>query len=201
MNHPAQSPTEFFDVLDRNGLYTGAIASREDCHAQGLWHKAVVVFILSPDNKNVLLQKRSSTKKLWPGLWDVTAGGHVLSGELNYQAAPRETAEELGIELAKTDLEFIGSAISENIIGDVTNRHFNEYYVTHLDLDPQTLKLQPEEVADIRWFSVEELRERINNNYDGIADKVGCWEYLFWYLGTSSKTQNNSKAQNDSSRA
>lgn len=150
---------EFFDILDPNGVYTGKTASRDDCHREGFW----------------------------PGLWDVTAGGHVLANELNYQAAIRETAEELGITLTKNDLEFIGAVTSENIIGNITNRHFNEYYITHLDLDPQTLKLQPEEVEDIRWISIKELRKRINNNHDGIADKTGCWEYLFWYLDRTSR--------------
>ena len=174
--------TEFFDVLNSNGIYTGEIASREDCHKQGLWHKAVVVFILSPDNQKVLLQKRSTTKKLWPGLWDVTAGGHVLAGELSCQAALRETAEELGVTLSKSDLEFIGATTSENVAGNIINRHFNEYYVTHADLNPANLTLQPEEVEDVRWISANELIKKIQNNYDGITDKIGCWEYLVKYL-------------------
>ncbi len=77
---------EIFDILNENGEYTNEVASREECHKKGLWHKAVVVFILSTDNKKVLLQQRSSTKKLWPNLWDITAGGHVLTGEFGYQA-------------------------------------------------------------------------------------------------------------------
>lgn len=81
---------EFFDVLNENGEYINEIASRDECHKKGLWHRAVVVFIVSNDNKKVLLQQRSSTKKLWPNLWDITAGGHVLSNELGYQAVIRE---------------------------------------------------------------------------------------------------------------
>lgn len=44
---------EYFDVLNSNGEYTNKIASREDCHNNGLWHKAVVLVILSEDNKKV----------------------------------------------------------------------------------------------------------------------------------------------------
>ncbi len=73
--------SEFFDVLDENGEYINEVASREECHKKGLWHKGVVAFIMNSNNQ-ILLQKRSSTKKLWPDLWDVTAGGHVLTGEL-----------------------------------------------------------------------------------------------------------------------
>lgn len=53
---------EFFDVLNANGEYTNEVASRDECHRKGLYHKAVVVFIVSEDNERVLLQQRSSTK-------------------------------------------------------------------------------------------------------------------------------------------
>ena len=56
--------------------------------------KNVYAFIID-DNKNVLLQKRSNTKKLWPNMWDVTVGGHVDSGEFGRQALIREVKEEL----------------------------------------------------------------------------------------------------------
>ena len=141
--------TEFFDVLKETGEYSNEVASREECHKKGLWHKAAVVFIINKDNSKVLLQKRSATKRLWPNLWDVTAGGHVLTGELGYQAIIRETKEEIGIDIQKQDLEFIGATISENIKGDIINRHFNEYYVVHMDIDEKELKLQTEEVQEI----------------------------------------------------
>ena len=56
---------------------------------------------------------------MWPNMWDITAGGHVLAGEFGFQAAIREAKEELGIELDKNDMTFIGSSISTNIKGDI----------------------------------------------------------------------------------
>ena len=47
----------YFDVLNEKGEYTNRVESREECHKKGLWHKAVVVFIISTDNKKVLLQQ------------------------------------------------------------------------------------------------------------------------------------------------
>lgn len=32
---------------------------------------------------------------MWPNLWNITAGGHVLSSEFSYNAIIRETKEEL----------------------------------------------------------------------------------------------------------
>jgi len=80
---------EYFEVLNQKGEYTGEVETREKCHKEGLWHKAVVIFIINSKSQ-VLLQKRSATKKLWPNMWDVTAGGHVLAGEMGLQAILRE---------------------------------------------------------------------------------------------------------------
>lgn len=173
---------EKFDVLNENGEYIDKVATREECHKNGLWHKAVVVFIISKDNNKVLLQKRSANKKLWPNLWDITAGGHVLTGELGYQAAIRETKEEIGIDIDKNDLEFIGGTTSENIQGDIVNKHFNEYYVVHSDININSITLQQEEVSDIKWVTTEELIRRIDNNYEELTGKYGCWKYLKKYF-------------------
>ena len=173
---------EYFDVLNSNGEYTNDVASREECHKKGLYHKAVVVIVLSTDNKKVLLQKRSANKKLWPNLWDITAGGHVLSGEFGYEAVIRETKEEIGIDIKKEELEFIGATTSETIKGDIINRHFNEYFIVHKDIDINDITLQEEEVQDIKWLEKEEVIRRIKNNYEDLTEKIGCWNYLMKYF-------------------
>ena len=173
---------ELFDVLNENGEFTNQICSREECHKLGLYHKAVVVFIISTDNKKILLQQRSARKKLWPNLWDITAGGHVLSGEFGFQAVIRETKEEIGIDIYKSDLEFIGGTVSENISGDIVNRHFNEFYIVHKDVDINDIVLDKNEVQDIKWFKIEEVINKINNNYETLTDKVSCWNYLLKYF-------------------
>lgn len=177
---------EFFDVLDEKGQYTGKVESREKCHKEGLWHKAVAIFIIN-SKQQVLLQRRSPSKKLWPNMWDITAGGHVLTGEFGFQSVIRETEEELGAELDQNDITFIGSSISTNYKGDIINKHFNEYYIVHKDIDETKLKLQEEEVAEVKWIDKDEIIERIKDNYNGITDKEGCWEYLMKYYEWADK--------------
>ena len=121
---------EYFDVLNERGEFTGKIESREKCHKEGLWHKAVAIFIIN-SKKQVLLQKRSGTKKLWPNMWDITAGGHVLAGEFGFETVIREIKEELGVTLDKDNITFIGASISSNLKGDIVNNHFNEYYIVN----------------------------------------------------------------------
>ena len=40
------------------------------------------------------------------------------------------------------------------------------------------IKLQKEEVSEIKYFSKEEILKRIANNYEGLTDKTGPWNFL-----------------------
>lgn len=177
---------EYFDVLNENGEFTGEVASREKCHIYGLYHKAVVLFIIN-SNGDVLLQQRSANKKLWPNLWDITAGGHVLKDEFGYEAVIRETKEEIGLDLEVQELLFIGCTRSTNMKKDFINRHFNEFYIAKKDINLSNLILQEEEVQDIKWVPKEEILKRINHNYDQLTDKISCWQYLEKYLNSKNK--------------
>lgn len=168
---------EIFDVLNEFGEFTGKTATREECHKNGYWHRAVYAFIID-DSGNVLLQKRSSSKKLWPNLWDVTVGGHVNSGEFGRQALIRETKEELGIEILDEDIKYLIGSTSINKQGNIVNKHYNECYLITKNIDISHIVLQEEEVTEVKYFSKDELLKRIDNNYQGLTDKTGPWNFL-----------------------
>lgn len=172
---------EKIDVLNKWGEATGEIMDRDECHKKGIWHRAISIILVN-DNGDVLLQQRSKNKKTWPNMWDVMAGGHVLAGEFGYEAAIRETKEEVGIDITKEDLLYIGSTTSENIFPNIINRHYNEYFVITKKVDIKDIKLQEDEVQDIRWFKKEEVINRIHNNYDGLTEKIAQWLFLEKYL-------------------
>lgn len=168
---------EKFDVLNEFGEFTGEIATREECHKRGLWHRAVYAFIID-DNRNILLQKRSSNKKLWPNMWDVTVGGHVDAGEFGRQALIREVKEELGIQINDSDIKYLVGSTSINVQGDIINKHYNECYLIVKNIDISDIKIQKEEVSEVRLFSKDEILKRISNNYEGLAEKIGAWNFL-----------------------
>ena len=174
---------EYFDVLNEQGEFTDKVETREVCHEKGLWHRAIYGFIFN-EKGEVLLQKRSQSKKLWPGLWDITAGGHVLAGEFGEQALIREVKEELGIEIKQEEIRYLVGSISSNVKGNIVNNHFNECYIITKQIDIDQIKLQKEEVEEIKWFTEQEILERINNNYNGITDKTGPWNFLKKYYET-----------------
>ena len=58
---------------------------------------------------------------------------------------------------------------------------FRSCYIVNKNIDETKLKLQIEEVSDVKWIDKNEIIEKINDNYNGITDKEGCWEYLIKY--------------------
>lgn len=165
---------EKFDVLSELGEFTGEVATRDECHSKGLWHRGVYAFIVDKDF-NVLLQKRSANKKLWPNKWDVTIGGHVNAGEFGRQALIRECKEEFGIDITDDDIKFIVCTTSVYNKNGYINNHYDECYLITKDVNVDELKLQEEEVSDAKYFPKEEVIKRIDNNYDGLTEKTVAW--------------------------
>ena len=143
---------EKFDVLNEFGEFTGEVATREECHKKGLWHRAVYAFIIDK-NSNILLQKRSAKKKLWPNMWDVTVGGHVDAGEFGRQSLIREVKEELGIDIANDDIKYIGSILFGVPFGDI--------YYLEKDIDIDNIKLQKEKITKSHGLMFKYLCEKI----------------------------------------
>lgn len=72
------------------------VVPRAEMRARRLRHRAV--YLLVVDGDRLLVHRRAEHKDLWPGRWDVAAGGVVAAGEDWDDAARRELREELGID-------------------------------------------------------------------------------------------------------
>jgi isopentenyldiphosphate isomerase len=87
---------ELVDVVDDRDEVV-AVVTRAEMRARRLQHRAVFVAVVGSDGR-LLVHRRADSKDVWPGWWDIAAGGVVASGEQYDQAAVRELAEELGVE-------------------------------------------------------------------------------------------------------
>ncbi len=75
-----------------------------ECHeGNGILHRAFSIFVFN-DSDELLLQKRSSQKPLWPGYWSNTCCSHPRAGESMELAVSRRLRQELGFECPLTFL-------------------------------------------------------------------------------------------------
>lgn len=153
---------EMIDVLDAWGAPTGTIATRTRVHEEGLWHKGVHVFVLNSKNE-VLIQKRSLEKVSNPGMWTVSAGGHIEAGQSALATAKRETAEEIGLRLTDADLTYIGTIRDCAVLnkGTYINNAINDVFLVRKNVAISDLQKQESEVSELRWISLEEYRKHI----------------------------------------
>jgi len=149
---------ELIDVLTPDGRCTGITKPKPEIHRDGDWHRAAHVWIVTPDGR-ILLQRRSRRKENNPGLWDVSAAGHVSAGEGAIESAIREVEEELGLRMAASELRHIGTIAESSVLNDGTylDNEIHEIYVVVRDVDPTQLRLQAEEVDEVALIRPEEL--------------------------------------------
>ena len=87
---------EIILIVDKDNNETGSVP-RHIMRAKGLPHRAAYILVFNRRGE-LFVQKRTMTKDIYPGYYDIAAGGVVLAGESYDQSAVRELAEELGIK-------------------------------------------------------------------------------------------------------
>jgi len=97
----------------------------------------------------LLIQRRQDTKRSFPSLWDITAGGAVQAGESSRAAAEREVREELGFS---PELAGIRPCLTVNF-----DDGFDDIYAVEREISLRTLRLQASEVQDARWAALPEV--------------------------------------------
>lgn len=174
---------EYFDIYSENGLPTGKTKLRKEVHRDGDWHRAIDIWILNSKNE-LLLQKRALEKESFPGLWEVSCSGHISAGEESQISALRELEEELGLILKPEDLKFIFEVKESHTTnsGTFINNEIKDVYLVKKDFAIQTLKLQTEEVSEVRWINYHDLQKDLENNPQIYVPHETEYALLFCYL-------------------
>lgn len=164
---PAPSPAELVEVVDEQDRPI-AVLPLSEVHKQCLRHRSVMVLLYNAQGK-VFLQKRSRTKALYPGRWDISATGHVQAGESGEDAALRELREELGIVADSLRLKHRVEA------GPDTGWEFVTFYSAGKTNQQPTLS--PQEL-DGGYFLDEQELERLIANFRNLLTPglVYSWE-------------------------
>ncbi|WP_017472916.1 NUDIX hydrolase [Amphibacillus jilinensis] len=146
---------EIWDIYDKDRRLTGETIERGASLKQQDYHLVVHVCIFNT-NGEMLIQQRQSFKKGWSNLWDITVGGSAVSGDTSQLAAEREVFEEIGYAINLSNCR-----PSLTIHADDA---FDDIYLLEEDLDIKQLKLQYEEVQNVKWATEQEIISLVNEN-------------------------------------
>lgn len=144
---------EKWDLYTRYREKTGRTIVRGEQIPEGMFRLVVHVCIFNSRGE-MLIQQRQVDKSGWPGLWDLTVGGHVVAGETSSMAAERETQEELGLAISMEG--------KRPVLTPTFPNGFDDMYTLEMEVDLSSLVLQEEEVKDARWASIEDILEMID---------------------------------------
>jgi len=151
--------TETFDILDCRGAKTGETIARDEAHRTGVWHGAFHCLIIYERDGRAyaLFQKRAAQKKIAPGKFDVSVGGHYASGEDAELAGPREIKEELGLDVRYEDLVPLGRRVFVYCFTPgIIEHEFQDVFLLYRTISPEELALQREELDGVIEMDVEE---------------------------------------------
>lgn len=168
-------------MLDEKGIKTGKIKPREEIHRDGDWHRTVHVWILN-SHSEILIQKRSATIDIFQNLWDISLAGHVRSREKSKKAAERELKEELGMNVYEDELQFIGTVKSALKDGEKYDNQFCDLYILKRDIDTSDIKKQKEELTEVKFMSLQELKTLVYKNPERFVPRAEEYEKMFGFF-------------------
>ncbi len=138
---------------------------------EGLIYRVSALWIWNSQGDN-LLARRAYDKKHHPGKWGPAVAGTVEENESYQENILKEAEEELGI----TNTEFkLGPKTRTN----VKYNHFTQWFTCVIDKPLTEFKIQKEEVAEIKWFSAEELKREIKENPNEFTPSMNEHIHLF----------------------
>ncbi|OGJ57606.1 isopentenyl-diphosphate delta-isomerase [Candidatus Peribacteria bacterium RIFCSPHIGHO2_01_FULL_51_9] len=142
-----------------NGTSKGTMDIVQAHTGEGHLHRAFSIFVFRKDTDEILLQKRSQEKMLFPLFWANTCCSHPKPGESLPYAAERRLFEELGFVCP---LHECGSFVyrARDPEGRGTEYEHDTVLIGSVTQEVE-IKPDPHEVADWRWVSIVTLHKEL----------------------------------------
>jgi isopentenyl-diphosphate delta-isomerase len=143
---------------------------KEQCHQAAILHRAFSVFIFNRQGQ-LLLQRRSGLKLLWPQYWSNSCCSHPRFGEKLEDATQRRIGEELGLS---ADLEHLYKFRYQAEFEDQGAEH----ELCHVFVGVSDGPVHPDEteVEEWRWLSIPDLQGWIDRRPEDFTP----WFMLEW---------------------
>ncbi|WP_432218464.1 NUDIX hydrolase [Pseudomonas kribbensis] len=144
--HRAASDAEQIAWVDEQDNLLGSLV-RSDLRERGLIGRGTYIMLFNSAGE-LCVHRRTLSKAIYPGYWDVAAGGMVQANETYAESAARELEEELGVSGVEL------TAHDHFYFEDPGNRLWCSAFSAVWD---GPLILQPEEVLEARFIPVDQV--------------------------------------------
>ena len=158
VNRIVSSDNEKLILVDQDDREIGSLDKAACHHGAGVLHRAFSLFIFDAAGE-LLLQQRSTSKRLWPLYWSNSCCSHPRLGETMDEATSRRLREELGIE---AELEFVYKFAYEARF-DASGSE-NELCWVYLGRTDRRIAPNKSEIAATRAISAERLQRELEKN-------------------------------------
>lgn len=157
-------------LVDENDVEIGHL-HKDKCHDDdGLLHRAFSLFIFN-DEGEVLIQRRSAQKRLWPLYWANSCCSHPRRGEEMDEAVRRRLYQELGM---RSDPLFLYKFIYHAHYEDQGAEH--ELCWVYIGRSSDPVRANPNEVSEWKYMAPTQLDQELKNSPDNFSP----WIRLEW---------------------
>ncbi len=139
---------EVWDAYTADGKRTGEELYRGVRIPNGRFHMVCEVLVRHTDG-DYLCMRRASTKPIYPGRWEATAGGSALKGEEPIDCIRRELKEETGLD--GQNFRLLNRTVWEH------NKCIYYTYLCSYDGPKDSVVLQDGETEGYRWMTEREF--------------------------------------------
>ncbi|RMI05009.1 MAG: isopentenyl-diphosphate Delta-isomerase [Calditrichaeota bacterium] len=161
---------ELLIVVDENDNVIG-YKNKVECHrGEGILHRAFSIFIFN-DRGELLIQKRSAQKPLWPLFWSNSCCSHPRKGEEMAEAAQRRLQEELGFT---TPLKHLFTFQYHARYRDVGSER--EVCAVYIGKCNGEVRVNPNEIEEWRFVDVETITRELQEH----PERYTPWFKLEW---------------------
>ena len=145
VEHRAASDAESIAWVDESDRQLGTLP-RAELRERGLIGRGTYILLFNSEGE-LCVHRRTLSKAIYPGYWDVAAGGMVQGDETYAESAARELEEELGVSGVEL------TAHEQFFFDQPGNRVWCAVFSAVWD---GPLELQPEEVLEARFMPVQQ---------------------------------------------
>lgn len=133
----------------------------------GLLHQAFSIVVYNNDRSKILIQKRATSKMLFAGLWANTCCSHPQGESPIEEEASKRLMEECGFTCPLTvHSSFVYKA--DDPAGHGTEYEYDTILIGET-AEETVCNLDPEEVEEIQWITLEELKNDMKEHEEHYA--------------------------------